>query len=316
MKVFVSRRVPRDALQPLLDCGCSVDMYERDAQCPREEFLRRCSDADGLIVQALDRIDQEVLDSAGNVKVVTCCSIGYDNVDLAAARLHGTIVCNAPSADLVATTAEAAVALLLSVAKRITRLHVAQAARDLPPYSFVKPMGLPVRNQVTGIIGAGRIGTAIARIMQRGFGNSIYYFGRSAKSEFEQETDAERLGLDELLAESDFVFVVVPLTDETRNLLSGGNLKHLKRHAIIINFARAGVIDDAALVQLLSEDRIFGAGLDVYSADAMKSHHPNLVLTGHLANGEHKAMQGTLELAVRNVIAVLDDMPPISPVSD
>ena len=316
MKVFVSRLVPQKALQPLLDAGCAVDMYERDAQCPHEELLRRCREADALIVQGLDRIDQEVLDSASNVKVITCCSIGYDNVDLAAARSRGVVVCNAPAAELVATTAEAAVALLLSVAKRITRLHVAQHAKRLPRYSFIEPSGLPVRKRVSGIIGAGRIGVAIARIMRRGFDNSIVYFGRSAKPDFEQEPGARRLELDELLSESDFVFVVVPLTDGTRNLLHGGNLKRLRRHAIIVNIARAGVVNDAALVQLLSEERIFGAGLDVYTADAAKCDHPNLVLTGHLANGEHQAMQSILELAVSNVVAILNNEPPISPVRD
>ena len=316
MKVFVSRLLPPDILQPLIDAGCSIDMYEEDTECPHEEFLRRSRDADALLAQALDVIDEELLDAAPGLKVIACCSVGYDNVDVKAARSRDIVVCNAPAPDLIATTAEAAVALLLSVAKRVTRLHIGQQTGDLPPYSVLQPMGLPIRERVSGIVGPGRIGGAIARIMRNGFGNSILYFSRSGKPGLEDALGAQRRDLDDLLAESDFVFVVVPLTGATRNLLDQRNLQHLKRDAIVVNVARAGVIDDGALSRLLAEDRIFGAGLDVYDAEALRCRHPNLVLTAHMANGESKAMRATVELAVSNITSVLEGEPPISPVDE
>jgi len=308
--------MPPDSLQPLSESGWFVDMYEHDSECPREELLRRISESDGLLVQGTDWIGREVFERARRLKVVTCCSLGYDNIDLHAARSHNVIVCNSPSPDLIATTAEAAVALLLSVAKRITRLHNCQQKNELPPYSFVEPMGVPIRNRVSGVIGFGRVGGAIARIMKGGFDNSILYSSRSAKPELEQSLGARRRTLDALLAESDFVFIAVPLTNETRNLISSRNLRHLGRNAIVVNIARAGILDDQALLQLLAENRIFGAGLDVYESIVAKCDFPNLVMTAHLANGETQASQAILELAVSNIVAVLNNKPPISPVTD
>lgn len=316
MHVFVSRLLPAEMLQPVTDAGCSVDMFEKDRQCPREELLRRSRRADGLLVQALDIIDEEVFDNAPGLKVVACCSVGYDNIDVDAASARDIVICNAPATDLIETTAEAAVGLLLSVAKRITRLHIGQQTGDLPPYSILEPMGLPIRGRVSGIVGLGRIGGAIARIMKNGFDNDIVYFSRSAKPELERSLGARRRELDGLLAESDFVFVVIPLTTATRNMLNERNLELLRPTAVVVNVARAGVIDDKALIRLLSEDRLFGAGLDVYNAEAEDYHHPNLVLTAHMANGENRAMTATVELAIRNLTAVLGDQAPISAVND
>ena len=315
MKLFVSRLLPIELLRPAVDAGCSVDMYENDSPCPRDEFVRRCRSVEALLVQASDRIDAEIYQVAPQLRVVACCSVGYDNIDVDAANSNGVIICNSPAPDLIATTAEAAVALLLSVAKRVTRLHLAQQDNDLPPYSIMHPMGVPIRDRVSGIVGMGRIGSEIARIMQRGFSNSILYYGRSARTELEQSLRARRRSLEELLAESDFVFVVVPLTAETRNLLSRQALKHLRQDSIVVNVSRAGVVDDRALTNMLSAGRIFGAGLDVYGVDAAKCQHPNLILTAHMANGEDRAMKATVELAVRNIVAVLQDESPLTPVT-
>jgi glyoxylate reductase len=315
VKVFVTRLLPRSLLQPLVDAGATIDMFEEDRRCPRDELLARSRGADAMLVQTLDVIDSPVIDGAPELRVVATCSVGFDNIDVDAAAARGIAVCNAPAPDLIETTAEAAVALLLDVAKRITQLHNAARQGSLPHYSVMQPMGQPVRDRVSGIVGAGRIGGAIARIMQRGFGNSILYFGRSEKPELEKSLGARRCGLAELMGESDFVFVVVPLTPATRNLLDAQQLGHLKQDAIVVNVGRAGIIDDVALNGLLAERGIFGAGLDVYDADAFADGYPNLVLTAHMANGEDRAMQATIELAVSNVAAVLEGKPPVTPVT-
>ena len=221
MRVFVTRRAPAELLQPLVELGCSLDVFEHDYRCPPDVLLARSADANALLVQGTDTINAEVMGNAPGLKVVACCSIGYDRVDLDAARERGIVVCNAPAADLVETTAEAAVALALDVAKRITRLHVARTDDALPPYSIMHPTGLPVRNRVSGIIGAGRIGSAIARIMQRGFGHRVLYFARSDKPALEAALGARRCALDELLAASQFAFVALPLTHGTRSGHSG-----------------------------------------------------------------------------------------------
>jgi phosphoglycerate dehydrogenase-like enzyme len=116
------------------------------------------------------------------------------------------------------------------------------------------------------------------------------------------------------MATSDFIFVTLPLTNDTEGLITSQKLKNLKKNAIVVNIARAGILDDAALTKLLSEDRIFGAGLDVYNPVAAKCKHPNLILTSHMANCEAQACKAVLNLAVNNIIAVLNGEPPISPV--
>lgn len=310
MRVFVTRRSPPELLQPMVDAGFTVDLYDRDFRCPRDELLARSAGADALLVQGTDRIDAEVMNGAPALKVVSTCSVGYDRIDLGAARDRGVVVCNAPATELIETTAEAAVALALDVAKRVTQLHMRQRDDDLPPYSIMHPTGVPVRNRTSGIVGAGRIGSAIARIMHRGFGNRILYFGRSAKPELESSLHAERRALDGLLAESDFVFVALPLTDDTRKLLGASDLAQLRQDAIVVNVGRAGIIDDAALIAMLEDGRLFGAGLDVYDDVARGCRHPNLVLTAHMANGENVALRATLALAVSNVIAVLTGASP------
>jgi glyoxylate reductase len=313
-RIFISRRLPGNSVEPLLQAGYLVDMYEHDTRCPRDEFLARCADSDALMVQATDVVDREVFTRATRLKVIACCSSGFDHVDLAAARSRNVIICNAPADGLIACTAEAAVGLLLSVAKRITRLHIGQQAGTLPPYSFSEPMGLPLRNRVCGIVGLGRIGAAIAKIMHGGFDNSILYFNRSAKPDLETSLGATRRTLDTVLSESDFIFIVVPLSPETRNLIGAAELQHLKKNAIVVNIARAGIIDDAALTNLLDENRLFGAGLDVYEPVATECNHPNLILTAHMANGENEAGLEVLSLAVDNVRAVLEGEPPVTPV--
>ena len=298
-----------------MDAGCSVDMYEYDSPCPREEFVKRCRGADALLVQASDSIDNEIYSIAPQLKIVACCSVGFDNIDVDAAESNGVIICNSPAPDLIATTAEAAVALLLGVAKRVIHLHLAQQRGDLPPYSIMHPMGVPIRNRVSGIVGMGRIGGAIASIMNRGFGNSILYYGRSVKSRLESSLGARRRSLEELLAQSDFIFVVVPLAAETRNLLNRRALGHLRKNSIVVNVSRAGVVDDRALTDMLSEGRIFGAGLDVYDAGIAQYQYPNLVLTAHMANGEGQAMKATVELAIGNIIAVVNNQSPLTPIT-
>ena len=315
MKIFASRLLPADSVAPMIELGWAVDMYEHDRRCPRDEFLERSKDCDALLAQATDLIDKQVLDSARQLRVVSCCSIGYDHVDIRTAADRGVVVCNAPTADLIGTTAEAAVGLLLAVAKRIPRLHVQQGDGRLPPYSFVEPMGLPVRDRVSGIVGLGNIGSEIARIMKFGFGNSIKYFNRSTKLEQERSLGAEKCSLDKLLSTSDFVFVAIPRNEGTENLLGSSNLQHLKRDAVLVNVARAGIIDDQALIGMLANNRIFGAGLDVYDPTVAACTHPNLVLTAHMANGETWASRTVVNRAVSNIVAVLNDEEPISAVA-
>lgn len=314
VKIVATRNMPSTAMQPLIDRGWTVDMPEAGARYLRPELLRRSVDADALLAQGTDRIDRALIERAAQLKIISCCSIGYDNIDVQAAHEKGVVVCNAPATELVEATVEAAVALLLSVAKRITRLHIANRQNALPPYSFDQPMGISVRNRTSGIVGAGRIGGGIARIMHHGFDNAILYYARSAKPRLEAGFAAERCDLQNIFKRSDFVFIVVPLTATTKRLIGRSELRYLQHNSIIINVSRAGIVDDAVLTELLSQNHFFGAGLDVYEPVAADCDHANLLLTGHMANGDAEAMQAVAALAVDNVMTLLTGTKPLTSV--
>lgn len=314
MKIVVSRPQPDELLGELTNRGWQVQMREKDSRCTPEELCELVVDADALLLSGTDIVDRTVVMNATRLKVVACCSVGFDNVDVDAAADRGVIVCNAPTPEIIDSTAEAAVALLLAVAKRVARLHRDRGGQ-LPPYSLATQMGVPLRRRLCGIVGAGRIGTAIAKIMHRGFANSICYFSRSASPDLERATQAARCPtLAELAAECDFVFVAVPLTPATHHLLSSEVLRQMRQDAILVNVSRAGTVDDEALVALLESGRLFGAGLDVYETAAAASRHPNLVLTSHMANGENVALRAAVQLAVDNIVAVLSGEAPVSAV--
>ncbi|WP_273846315.1 2-hydroxyacid dehydrogenase [Rubrobacter calidifluminis] len=314
-KVLVARRIPEVGLDLL--SGLDVEVLSEEDPPPRTALLRAVRGASGILTTLTERVDAEVLDAAGpSLEVVANMAVGYDNIDVAAAEKRGVIVTNTPGV-LDETTADTAFMLMLAAARRLgeaERMVRAGRWRHWGPELLV---GLDVWGKTLGIVGMGRIGQAVAR-RARGFGMSVLYTARSSKAEAERELGARRVHLEELLAESDFVSLHVPLTPQTHRLIGSKELRKMKSTSVLVNTARGPVVDEEALAEALAEGRIFAAGLDVYENEP--GVHPklleleNVVLAPHIGSASIETRNRMAEMAARNLLAVLRGEEPPNPV--
>jgi glyoxylate reductase len=286
---------------------------------PREEFIARARGASGILCTLADRVDGELMDTAGSsLVVVSNFAVGVNNVDVAGATRRGIRVCNTPDV-LTDATADLGFALLLSAARKVSdadRFVRAGGWTGWDPWGF---LGVPVAGKTLGIVGMGKIGAAVAR-RSRGFSMKVLYHNRRRIPPSEEaELAASYRDLDALLAESDFVVLCVPLTAETRGLISTERLGRMKRTAVLVNIARGEVVDEEAVATALAEGRLFGAGLDVFEKEPRI--HPRLmsapsaVLLPHLGSATGETREAMGRLATRNLLAVLDGREPPCPVN-
>lgn len=313
VRVLVTRRLPDAGLAPLREAGLLVDVYDSDEAIPRAELLRRAAGAEALITLMSERVDDELLDAAGpGLKVVANYAVGYDNVDVAACARRGVAVTNTPDV-LTDATADLAFALLLAAARRLVEGHDLVRSGRWTGWQPGQLLGMPVAGATLGLVGMGRIGSAVAR-RARGFGMRVLYYGRRRDAAAEAELGAAYAPLDELLRESDFVSVHVPLTPETRHLIGPHELAAMKPTAVLVNTARGPVVDEAALAEALRSGRLFAAGLDVFEREP--EVHPdllglaNVVLAPHIGSATVAARTDMALLCSRAVLDVLAGRTP------
>jgi glyoxylate reductase len=316
--VVVTRTVPGDAVQRLLAAGHSVETWPGELPPPRKDLARLLSTADAALTMVTDRIDAELLASSSHLKIIANMAVGYDNVNPAEAAAAGVWLTNTPGI-LAETTADMAFALLLDVARKVTWSDRDTRAGGWKSWSPTAFLGADVHGATLGIIGAGEIGSAVAR-RGRGFAMRVLYTARGPKPALEDETGARRTSLDELLRESDFVSLHVPLNAETRGLLAAPQFALMKPTAILVNTARGTVIDQSALVAALRSGQIAGAGLDVTDPEPLPLAHelftfPNVVIAPHIASASLATRSRMAALAAENIIAVLAGRPPLTPVN-
>ena len=280
---------------------------------PDKHFLEAVAHAHGLI--GVDRkLDSNVLKSAGNLEVVSSISVGYDNYDLAYLNEHGVMLTNTPDV-LTETTADLGFALIMSCARRVAELDRWTKAGNWKAAVTAKDFGNDVHGKTLGIVGMGNIGAAVARRGRLGFGMDIVYCANSPKPDVEQSLGATRRSLEQLLAMSDFVCVVVPLNEKTRKLLSYEQFALMKPSAYFINISRGPVIDEPALVQALEAGRIRGAGLDVYHKEPLEHSPlfamPNVVTLPHVGAATTECRTAMGDRAVDNLrAALMGERPP------
>ncbi|OIP36010.1 MAG: D-glycerate dehydrogenase [Deltaproteobacteria bacterium CG2_30_66_27] len=286
---------------------------------PREAFLARARGASGILCTLADRVDEELMEAAGpSLSVVSNFAVGVNNVDVAGATRRGIRVCNTPDV-LTDATADLGFALLLSAARKVSdadRFVRAGSWTGWDPWGL---LGVPVAGKTLGIVGMGKIGSAVAR-RSRGFSMKVLYHNRRRiPPSKEAELGASYRDLDALLEESDFVVLCVPLTPETRGLLSAERLGRMKRTAVLVNIARGKVVDEEAVATALAEGRLFGAGLDVFEKEPRI--HPKLlsapsaVLLPHLGSATGETREAMGRLATENLLAVLEGREPPCPVN-
>ncbi len=306
-RAFVTRRLPGGALDRLRAVA-HVDVWDDDLPPPREALLAGVSGAEGLICLLTDRIDAEVLAAAPRLRVVSTMAVGYDHIDVATATARGIPVGHTPGV-LTETTADLAWALLLATARRVVegdRFVREGRWRTWDPNLL---LGYDVHGATLGIVGMGAIGQAVAR-RATGFGMRVLYTRRSERA----ACVGQRVALDDLLRESDFVSLHVPLTEETRHMIGERELRLMKPTAILINTARGSIVDQAALAKALRKGLIAGAGVDVTEVEPIPPDDPllavpNVVILPHIGSASHATRARMAEIAVENCIAGLEGRP-------
>ena len=319
-KIYVTCRVFADEIERLRDAGHDVTMRAEKGPISRDELLRHIGDADALICLLSDRINAQVMAAAPNLRIIANLGVGYDNIDVPAARARGIVVTNTPGA-LTETTADLTFALLLSAARRIMEAdEYVRAGKFLGWELLQEHLGQDVFGKTLGIVGMGRIGTAVARRGHFGFGMSVLYHNRHRNTEAETELGARQVSFKELLERSDFVCVHAPLTEETRHLFDKDAFRLMKDSAILVNVARGPIVDEAALVWALESGEIAGAGLDVYEREPKISPgllklKERVVLAPHIGSATVETRRELARIAVDNVLFVLAGRSPLTPVT-
>lgn len=311
--VLVTRRIAEAGLDRLRSTCATVDVGPEDRSMARSELLDAVRGRDGLLCLLSDRIDDEVLGAAGEgLRVVADYAVGYDNIDVQAATRRGVLVTHTPDV-LTETTADLAWSLIMSAARRIVegdRHFRTGKWRGWGPMQF---LGHDVHGATLGIVGAGRIGTAVAK-RSTGFGMKLLYAGRRNHEDLDR-MGGRRVELDTLLAEGDFVSLHVPGTEDNRHLISRRELGLMKPTSYLINTARGSVVDETALVEVLKEKRIAGAGLDVYENEPEPVpgliELDNVVCIPHLGSATQATREKMAIMAADSILAVLrGERPP------
>ena len=314
-KIYITRKIPLPAVD-LISESCDVVFHEGEEAPTREELLNNIVDKDGVVCLVGDRMDKEAIDLAGNMKVISTMSAGFEHIDIAYATQKGIYVGYAPDA-LTDATADLTFSLLLAAARRIPESDRFMRQRKWKiSWSPLFMIGKSVWESTLGIIGLGKIGKAVAKRAQ-GFNMRVLYSDpvRLAPKE-ERESGVIFRPLEDLLKESDFVSIHVPVTNETRRFMNEERLKLMKPSAILINASRGATVDEATLIRALQEKWIAGAALDVYEKEPITDDNPlldleNVVLVPHIGSATIEARTKMAETAALNLLSVLKgERPP------
>lgn len=306
-KILVTREVFDDVLDYLRQYF-EVTANQEDLLFDPEQLVQQLADKDGAVITLTEQIDAALLARCPRLKAVCNIAVGYNNIDIAACTTRGIMVTNTPGV-LDGSTADFTWALILATARRLTEAEAYLRAGKWERWQLKQFLGADVHQATLGIYGMGRIGRAVAR-RAAGFDMSVIYHNRNrAAPEIEAQCRARYVSREELLAQADFLVLQVPYSPQTHHLIGAAELKKMKRSAILINVARGGVVDDAALIEALESGTIAAAGLDVFENEP--GLHPgflrlrNVVLSPHIASSSHATRRGMAMLAANNLVAAL-----------
>ncbi len=312
-KVFITREIPEIGINLLKEKGYEVEVGPEE-KISREDLIEKAKGADAILSVLTEKIDGEVMESAGEqLKIVANYAVGYNNIDVEEAKKKNIMVTNTPGV-LTESVAEHAIAFLFSIAERIVEADKFMRAGKYKAWGPKMLLGADIQGKTLGIIGLGRIGTAVAQRMQDGFDVKIVYYDLKRNEELEEKFGMKYKELDDLLKESDFVSIHTALTDETKHLINAEKLALMKSSAYLINTARGPIVDETALIEVLKEKKIAGAALDVFENEPELTPGlvdlDNVVLTPHIASATEGTRNKMSEMAAKNIIAALDGETP------
>lgn len=316
MKVFITGEMPDITRESLLKAGFDITEYVKTKPISQKNLIKNVKDCDAIISLLSDKITEEVLSNAPNCKIVANYAAGFNNIDIEYAKKKNIIVTNTPDI-LTNATAEIAVSLVLASSRRIVEGDSFMRKGKFTGWKSKLLLGMELKGKTVGIVGAGRIGQETGKIL-KSFGTNIIYYNKTSKKEFEKEVNGKKVTLEKLLKEADIISLHLPLNKDTYNLLSKEKLDLLKETAILINTARGEILDEKYLIELLKKKRIFGAGFDVYEGEPDFNIEllklENVVLLPHIGSATFETRNKMAKLCVDNVINVLKNKKPITPV--
>lgn len=289
-------------------------MWEEEAKSvPRDVLMEEAASAHALWTMLSDPIDRELIEQAPQLEVISNLAVGYNNIDIEAAKERGIIVTNTPDV-LTETTADLAFGLMMMTARRLGEAERDLRAGEWKSWTPMGYVGMDLYRAKLGIIGMGRIGEAVAR-RARGFDMDVLYHNRTRRHESESMYGFVYAELDELLEQSDFVVVLAPLTEETRGMLGAEQFAKMKSTASFINVARGEIVDETALYEALKEQRIWAAGLDVFAKEPVAMDHPLLTLPNvttlpHIGSASIQTRLAMMALNREAIMNVLDGAEP------
>lgn len=311
-KVLVTRSIPEEGINKLREYF-DVEVNELDRTLTYDELKEKVKGKDGVLCQLSDKIDRELMEVEPRVKIYANYAVGYNNMDVDEAKNTNIYLSNTPDV-LTEATADLAWALLFAVARRVVEGDNYIREGKFVAWAPKLLLGKDISGKTLGIIGAGRIGRAFAK-RGKAFNMRILYYNRSRKKEFEEETGAEFVTLEEVLRKSDYISLHTPLTKETTHMVSDKEFDMMKKEAILINTSRGPVVDEKALVRALKENKIWGAGLDVYENEPKVEEDlkelNNVVLCPHIGSATDETRIKMSVMAADNIIAALNgEVPP------
>jgi glyoxylate reductase len=304
-RIYITRRIPNEALQKLSKF-CEITMWDEvDIPVPREELEKNIVDVEGLYCLLTETIDKNLLDLATRLKIISNMAVGYNNIDVLSASKKGIIVTNTPGV-LTETTADLTFALLLSTARRVAEGDRFVREGNWKTWYPMFMTGQDVYGATIGIIGLGRIGEAVAK-RAKGFGMNILYYNRNRKQELEESLGLAYVDMKSLLRESDFVVILTPYTLETENLIGYDELSLMKETAVLINTSRGGIVNEEALFEALVNNKIWAAGVDVFKEEPVCVDHPlltlpNVTVLPHIGSASVKTRTKMALVAADNLI--------------
>ncbi len=310
--ILMARAVFPEVIEKLSQVA-QVQVNEDDTVWSQSELIARLKGKQGVFTTGGDRIDEAVLKACPELRICANMAVGYNNFDIPAMTAAGVVATNAPDV-LTETTADLGFALLMATARRLSESEHYLRAGRWTKWSFDMFAGSDIHGSTLGILGMGRIGQAIARRGALGFGMKVIYHNRSRLSpELEQQCQARLVSKSELLAQADHLVLVLPYTRESHHAIGAAELAQMKPTATLVNIARGGIVDDAALAQALKQRTIAAAGLDVFEEEP-KVHPgllevPNVVLTPHIGSASIPTRKAMANLAADNLVAFFTGKP-------
>ncbi|MEK7081568.1 MAG: D-glycerate dehydrogenase [Patescibacteria group bacterium] len=315
-KIFVTRKIPEAGIKKLLDKGYEVEISKKNGVLSKEELIwaLREKEYDAVLCLLTDTIDGDVFDAAPKAKIFANYAVGFNNIALEEAKKRGLMISNTPGV-LTGTVAEHTFAMMMAIACRLV-----EGDRMMREGKFIgwEPellLGTDLSGKTLGILGAGRIGGEVVRHAALGFNMKVLYYDVSQNTELEEKYGAVFCQTpEELLKESDFVSIHVPLLPSTKHLINKERLGMMKNTAYLVNTSRGPVIDENALAEALKNGVIKGAALDVFENEPMLTEGivdlPNILLTPHIASATEETRSKMSEMAAENIIEALEGRTP------